>query len=122
MSGERGGANGRRKRRALRLAHLGMFALMAGGCSGRTVEEEDCRSVGNALRDAWRAEVRNAPRQGPANEKGMGIAASEGEHVVNEWLEICRRDLMGTRVDGNDLDCLERAKTLGEMRVCNKGH
>lgn len=125
---ERGGANDGRNPGALRLfrGRAGIFfggllllCAAALGCGGKSLEEEDCRLVGNALRDAWRAEVRNAPKAGPSNDKGAGVAMSEGDKVVNEWLTECRA-LRGTQVSSEELSCLQRAKSLAEMRACAK--
>ncbi len=127
MKREEGGAKAGRNPRALRLFHwkgaLGAALLCLGaaglvGCGRKSLDDEDCRAVGNALRDAWRAEVRNA-RQGPSNDKGAGVAMSEGDRVVNEWLSECQ-SLRGTDVRAEELACLQRSKSLAEMRACAK--
>lgn len=128
MKREEGGAKAGRNPRALRLFHwnrlvcaavLGIGAAGLAGCGRKSLDDEDCRAVGNALRDAWRAEVRNAPRQGPSNDKGAGVAMSEGDRVVNEWLSECQ-SLRGTDVRTDELSCLQRSKSLAEMRACAK--
>ncbi|WP_437595252.1 hypothetical protein [Sorangium sp. So ce590] len=93
-------------------------ALHGAGC-GKTMSEEDCRRVGEAMRAAWTAEVR---RVGPAEPGGSGkatvVLASEGERLSSEWTSDCKRELTGSEVDPGELDCLTRVKTLEELRRC----
>ncbi|MGK3993213.1 hypothetical protein [Sorangium sp. So ce1024] len=93
-------------------------ALLGGGCK-RTMSEDDCRRVGEAMRAAWAAEVK---RVGPADPGGPGkasvVLASEGERLSSEWTSDCKRELAGSEVDPGELDCLTRAKTLDELRRC----
>ncbi|MGK4004143.1 hypothetical protein WMF31_16035 [Sorangium sp. So ce1036] len=93
-------------------------ALLCAGC-GRTLSEDDCRRVGEAMRAAWEAEMK---RVGPADAGSSGHASvvlrSEGERLSSEWTSDCKRELAGSEVDPGELDCLRRAKTLDGIRQC----
>ncbi|AUX44071.1 hypothetical protein SOCE26_055310 [Sorangium cellulosum] len=93
-------------------------ALLGAGC-GKTMSEDDCRRVGDAMRAAWKAELK---RVAPAEAGGSGNAAvvleGEGERLSAEWTLDCKRELAGSEVDPGELDCLTRAKTLEELRGC----
>lgn len=93
-------------------------ALFGAGC-GKTLSEEDCRRIGEAMRGAWAAEVK---RVEPADPEGSGkatvVLASEGERLSSEWTSDCKRELAGSEVDPGELECLTRAKTLEELRRC----
>ncbi|WP_437805394.1 hypothetical protein [Sorangium sp. So ce1078] len=91
-------------------------ALFDAGC-GKTMSEEDCRRIGEAMRAAWAAEVKRA---GPAEGSGKAtvVIASEGERLSSEWTSDCKRELAGSEVDPGEIDCLTRAKTLEELRRC----
>ncbi|WP_437751275.1 hypothetical protein [Sorangium sp. So ce1389] len=94
-------------------------ALLVAGCGKKTMSEEDCRRVGEAMRAAWAAEVK---RVGPAAPRGSGKASvvleSEGERLSSEWTSDCKRELAGREMSPGEIDCLTRAKTLEELRRC----
>ncbi|XXX71860.1 hypothetical protein WMF30_29860 [Sorangium sp. So ce134] len=93
-------------------------ALLGAGC-GKTLSEDDCRRIGEAMRAAWTAE---AKRVGPAEPGGSGkaavVIASEGERLSSEWTSDCKRELAGSEIEPGEVDCLARAKTLEELRRC----
>jgi hypothetical protein len=98
---------------------LALLAVPLGGC-GTTVSEEDCRAISNNLRDTWKAETKDAPREGPTAEKAAGVIRSEGEKLAADFGSECRNKLVGQEISGKELECLRGAKTLAELRGCSK--
>jgi len=94
-------------------------ALPLGGC-GTTVSEDDCRAISNNLRETWKAETKDAPREGPTAEKAAGVIRSEGEKLAADFASECRNRLVGQEISGKELECLKGAKTLAELRGCSK--
>jgi hypothetical protein len=92
----------------------------AAGC-GKTISEDDCRAIGANLREAWQAETKDLKTTpGPVTDKASGVIKSEGEKLVADWSSECRNKLQGREVDGKELRCLHRAKTLAELRKCSE--
>jgi hypothetical protein len=101
------------------LALLAAAPLALVAC-GTTVSEEDCRAISNNLRDTWKAETKDAPREGPTAEKAAGVIRSEGEKLAADFASECRTKLVGQEISGKELECLRGAKTLAELRGCSK--
>ena len=99
---------------------LGAAPLALGGC-GTTVSEEDCRAIADNLRETWKAETKDAPREGPTAEKAAGVIRSEGDKLAADFASECRSSLVGQEISGKELECLKGAKTLAEIRGCSKG-
>ncbi|KYF69225.1 hypothetical protein [Sorangium cellulosum] len=94
-------------------------ALLGAGCK-KTMSEDDCRRVGEAMRAAWAAEAKRVGPTGPqVSGKASVVLASEGERLSSEWTSDCKRELAGSEVDPGEIDCLARAKTLEELRRCS---
>lgn len=93
--------------------------LFSGGC-GTTVSDDDCRAISNNLRETWKAETKDAPREGPTAEKAAGVIRSEGEKLAADFASECRNTLVGQEISGKELECLKGAKTLAELRGCSK--
>ncbi|MCK6588703.1 MAG: hypothetical protein HUU21_22150 [Polyangiaceae bacterium] len=93
--------------------------LFAGGC-GTTVSEEDCRAISNNIRETWKSETKDAPREGPMAEKAAGVIRSEGEKLAADFASECRNKLVGQEISGKELECLKGAKSLAELRACSK--
>jgi small lipoprotein (TIGR04454 family) len=104
-------------------APIVLLALLAAAplvACGTTVSEEDCRAIANNLRDTWKAETKDAPREGPTAEKAAGVIRSEGEKLAADFASECRTKLVGQEISGKELECLRSAKTLAELRGCSK--
>ncbi|MCC6558375.1 MAG: hypothetical protein IT372_36005 [Polyangiaceae bacterium] len=102
------------------LALAALVALAAAGC-GRSMTEDDCRKVGENMRQAWEAEAKKAaPIEGTGAEKAAGVVKSEQEKLLSEWLSECKKELQGRRVDAKEMDCLLAAKTLDEITRCSE--
>ncbi len=98
---------------------LAAAPLVLGGC-GTTVSEDDCRAIANNLRETWKAETKDAPREGPTAEKASGVIRSEGEKLAADFASECRNRLVGQEISGEELECLRGAKSLAELRGCSK--
>jgi hypothetical protein len=104
----------------LAAASLALPAFIALGGCGSTVSEEDCRAIANNVRETWKAETKDAPREGPTAEKAAGVIRSEGEKLAAELASECRNKLVGQEISGQELECLKGARTLAELRGCSK--
>ncbi len=103
------------------VAALALAALpLALAACGTTVSEDDCRAIANNLREAWKNETKDAPREGPTAEKAAGVIRSEGEKLAGDFASECRSTLVGQEITGKELDCLKGAKSLAELRGCSK--
>lgn len=94
-----------------------LLALVLSGC-GRTVTEDDCVKIKENMRDAWAAESKRAAENGPAPEKATAVVNAEGAKLVSDWMGECKKELMGRRVDPKEMDCLLKARTIGEINKC----
>ncbi len=105
----------------LRPAHaalLGMIgALFLAGC-GRKVSDGDCRKVADHLSGVWTAEAKKEEADGPGKEKAAEVIRQEGERFAREWMDDCKTDLVGKRVDGKELSCLLETTSLADIQRC----
>ncbi|WP_437312571.1 hypothetical protein [Sorangium sp. So ce385] len=116
---DRAGGSPLGARRAARALLVLAGALVGVGC-GKTLSEDDCRRIGEAMRAAWAAEAkRSGPAEPGSSGKAAVVIASEGERLSSEWTSDCKRELAGSEVDPGEVDCLTRAKTLDEIRRCS---
>jgi hypothetical protein len=96
-----------------------VLALLLPGC-GRTVTGEDCVKIRENMREAWGAELKKAADQGPGAEKAQAVIKAEGERLAADWMSECKTELMGKRVDAKEMDCLLRARTVGDIKKCKE--
>lgn len=106
---------GRRLCRGLALC----CALAAAGC-GRKVSETDCRKVADHLGEIWRTEAKSEESDGPGKEKAQDVIRQEGERLSREWVDDCRKDLVGKRVEEKELNCLLATKTMADVQKCTE--
>src|SRR4051812_5433372 len=83
----------------------GALAVALTGC-GRKVNDADCRKIADHLGEVWTAEAKSDETEGPGKEKAVDVIRQEGEHFTRDWIEGCKRDLVGKRVEEKDLTCL----------------
>jgi hypothetical protein len=96
---------------------ISLIALLA-GC-GRTMTEADCAKIAENLQQAWREEAKKAsPTDAAAAEKAAGVLRIEEERLVSEWTAECKKDLVGRRVEAEEIECLLAAKTLEQIGKC----
>lgn len=110
----------RRPESLRRLAVLAACCVLAGaspGC-GRKVGEADCRKVADHLGEIWKAEAKAEETDGPGKDKAQDVIRQEGERLSREWVEECRKDLVGKRVEEKELACLLATKTMGDVQKC----
>lgn len=110
---------GRRASLFVVAALAALLALPVAAC-GTTVSEDDCRAIAGNLREAWKAEIKDAPREGPTAQKAAGVITSEGEKLAADFASECRSTLVGQEISGKELECLKGAKSLAELRGCSK--
>jgi hypothetical protein len=99
---------------------LGLLAALAAvsGC-GRTMTEDDCQKVAANMRRVWDAEsTKAAPADGVPAERAAAVIKAEGERLVNDWTIECKKELMGRRIDGKELDCLGEAQSIEQINKC----
>lgn len=91
--------------------------LLASGCtSSRPLTEGDCRSVGEALAEAWRADANGAVVVAET-EQFRRFVADEADSIVERWMTQCKAQV-GRSVRPAELECLERAKRIEEVEAC----
>lgn len=106
--------------RVHRLLFFLPFVIVAAGC-GRTMSDEDCKQIGDHLREVWANEAKGAaPPDGPAADRANGAIKSEGERLGTDWAAECKKELLGRRVDAREVDCLLKAKTIAEVSKCSE--
>jgi hypothetical protein len=93
--------------------------LLVGGC-GRTMSESDCEKIGNHLREVWDNDIKaTAPNANDdVSEVGAVILKGHRGKIGDEWLNQCRRELEGRRVDKRELDCVLKAGTIADVQGC----
>lgn len=89
----------------------------AAGC-GRKIGEADCRKVADHLGEIWKAEAKSEETDGPGKDKAQDVIRQEGERLTREWVEECRKDLVGKRVEEKELTCLLATKTMTDVQKC----
>ncbi len=94
-----------------------VFGGASAGC-GRKVSEGDCRKVSDHLGEIWKSEAKAEEADGPGKEKAQDVIRQEGERLTREWVEECRKDLVGKRVEEKELTCLLATKTMGDVQKC----
>lgn len=95
------------------------LALVLAGC-GRKVSEGDCRKVAEHLGSVWTAEAKKEETDGPGKEKAADVIRQEGERFTREWIDDCKKDLVGKRVEEKELACLLETKTLADIQRCTE--
>lgn len=101
-----------------RLALILAAAAALGGC-GRTMTEEDCRKVADNMLHVWQAEAAKAvPEGGPGADKANAVIRTEGDKLVGDWSEECKKELVARRIDPRELDCLLAAKSIEQVNKC----
>jgi hypothetical protein len=118
-AGARDGEAAALSRRLLCAVAVGVFGLVVLPACTRKVTEDDCRKVGENVREAWARETKDvkAP-EGPNTEKATGIIKSEGEKLASGWAQVCRSKLLGQPASSEEMNCLLGKKTLAELRRC----
>lgn len=101
------------------LASLAALALTLAGC-GRKVSEADCRKVAEHLGGVWTAEAKKEEIDGPGKEKAADVIRQEGERFTREWIDDCKKDLVGKRVEEKELACLLETKSLADIQRCTE--
>jgi hypothetical protein len=107
-------------RRALRsalLAICGLCAVAGAGC-GRKLSDGDCRRVADHLGEVWAAEAKKEEAEGPGKEKAAEVIRQEGERLAREWVDDCKKDMVGKRVEEKELGCLLAAATMADIQKC----
>ena len=97
-----------------------LLASMAGAGCGRKVSEGDCRKVAEHLGGVWTAEAKKEETEGPGKEKAADVIRQEGERFTREWMDDCKKDLVGKRVEEKELACLLETKTLADIQSCTE--
>jgi len=105
-------------RRAL-AALCALAALASAGC-GRKVNDVDCRKVADHLGQVWAAEAKQEATDGPGKDKADDVIRQEGERLTREWLDECKKDLVGKRVEDKELTCLLAAETMAAIQKCSE--
>lgn len=81
------------------------------------MSESDCERIGNHLREVWDADVKAMTTE-EASEVGMVIVKNHRGKIGDEWMNQCRRELEGRRVDKSELDCVMKASTIADVQAC----
>ncbi|MFO0761042.1 MAG: hypothetical protein U0359_31480 [Byssovorax sp.] len=99
---------------------VGVLVLAIAGC-GKTVTDEDCRKIADNLREVWQSESKKAATtDGVSTDKAQNVIRSEGDKLVASFTAECKKELLGQRVDGKEVDCLLQAKTLDQIDKCSR--
>lgn len=102
------------------LVACGILGVLAAGC-GRKVNETDCRKVADHLGNVWNAEAKKEEIDGPGKEKAVEVIRLEGDRLSREWMEECKKELVGKRVEARELDCLLATKSMADIQKCAEG-
>lgn len=94
------------------------FAAAAGAGCGRKVNDADCRKVADHLGEVWASEAKKEEADGAGKEKAADVIRQEGERLTREWVDECKKDLVGKRVEEKELTCLLATKTMAEIQKC----
>lgn len=97
---------------------LAVLTAGALGC-GRTMTQSDCERIGGHLREVWDNDVKaTAANASDDSEVGLVIVKSHRGKIGEEWMNQCRRELEGRRVDKKELDCVMKASTIADVQAC----
>lgn len=99
------------------LAACGLASVLAAGC-GRKVSEADCQKVADHLGEVWSAEAKKEATDGPGRDKASDVIRQEGERLTRDWMDECKKDLVGKRVEAKELECLLAAGTMADIQKC----
>ncbi len=102
------------------LAATGVLAAALAGC-GRKVNDADCRKIADHLGEVWTTEAKAEETDGPGKEKAVDVIRQEGDRFTRDWIEGCKKDLVGKRVDEKDLTCLLATKSMADVQKCAEG-
>ena len=103
----------------MRRAVLALAAVLVLPACGKTMSDDDCKKVGQNMRQVWDAEARKSiPQNGVVADKAAAVIRSEGDKLVSDWSTECKKELEGRRVDAKEVDCLLEAKTVAEIHRC----
>jgi len=94
-----------------------LFIVTAASCA-RDVTEEDCRQVGEHLREVWTAEAKFPQTGGASADKAVAVIKSQGSALEESWKTQCRKELIGTPRASGEFSCMLHAKTLADVKAC----
>ena len=98
-----------------------VLAVLAATACGRTVNEDDCKRIGDNLETVWVAESKKiAPAEGAAVDKANAVIKTEGDKVQADWAAQCKKELIGRRVDPKEVECLESATSIDAINKCQE--
>jgi hypothetical protein len=88
------------------------------GC-GRVMTVEDCSQIKDNMAVAWATAAGGAlDPDASVPERARIVVAAEGQNLVTEWMATCKEELVGRRVDPQELRCTLRARTLAAISKC----
>jgi hypothetical protein len=103
-----------------------LFVVLAtaalAGC-GRTVTEADCEQIKKNMREAWEleaAKATSAATPGPGADKATAVIGKEREALLADWGAECKQQLVGRRVEPDEMKCLLSAQTIAAISGCAK--
>lgn len=85
---------------------------------GRKVSDADCRKIADHLGEVWTTEAHADETDGPGKEKASEVIRQEGDRFARDWVDGCKKDLVGKRVEEKDLACLLATKTMADVQKC----
>ena len=99
---------------------LFIFLLLAATGCGRTMTQGDCERIGNHMRDVWDNDVKATAPGGDAKPSDLAevVLKNHREKIGSEWMNQCRRELEGRRVDDREIDCVMKASTIADVKGC----
>jgi hypothetical protein len=106
---------------AFAISLFAFLLLLVAGC-GRTMTEADCERIGNHMREVWDSDVKaTAPvdDDAPTSDLAEVVLRNHREKIGSEWMNQCRRELEGRRVDDREIDCVMNAKTIAQVQACS---
>ena len=82
--------------------------------------QSDCERLGNHMREVWDTDVKaTAPAgEGKVSDLAEVVLKNHREKIGSEWMNQCRRELEGRRVDDREIECIMKAKTIADVQAC----
>ena len=84
------------------------------------MSDADCERIGNHMRDVWDTDVKATAPDAPARPSDLAdvVLKNHREKIGSEWMNQCRRELEGRRVDDREIDCVMKASTIAAIQAC----
>ena len=97
----------------MKVSSAAIGALVVSVGCGRVLTEEDCSQIKENIAAAWATEARGGLEpDASVSTRARSVVAAEGEHLVTEWMAVCKEELVGKWFGTTELRCIRGARTV----------